>query len=485
MENSKYNVKYCVLLPIVLIVTVFLWCAPASFFGSLGDVLTVTQQRTIAIFAFAALMWIFEIVPNWVTSLMVIVISLLTISNKSIGFCMNTGDDSVFVPMKTLMASFADPVVMLFLGGFVLAIVASKYGMDVTMARILLKPFGRKPETVLLGVLIVIAVFSMFMSNTATAAMFLAFLAPVFASLPDEDRKGKVGIALAIPVAANIGGIGTPIGTPPNATAVGNLDSLAGITIGFGEWALRMIPFVIVMILFAWALLTFLYPFKSKEIVLEIRKDDHKKTYKDYVAWITFGVTILLWMTEELHGISSNIVALIPLAVYTATGVFGKDDIKEINWEVLWLVAGGFALGYALDGTGLAKAMVTSIDFSAMSIIVVFVVAGLICYLLSNFISNSATAALLIPIMIAMGKGLMESSNSAAFAAFGGQTGLSVFVAVCASVAMCLPISTPPNAIASSTGLVETKDMTMVGLIVGAVGLILGFFWVTKFFPFA
>ena len=261
--------------------------------------------------------------------------------------------------------------------------------------------------------------------------------------------------------------------------------STAGITIGFGEWALRMIPFVIVMILFAWALLTFLYPFKSKEIVLEIRKDDHKKTYKDYVAWITFGVTILLWMTEELHGISSNIVALIPLAVYTATGVFGKDDIKEINWEVLWLVAGGFALGYALDGTGLAKAMVTSIDFSAMSIIVVFVVAGLICYLLSNFISNSATAALLIPIMIAMGKGLMESSNSAAFAAFGGQTGLSVFVAVCASVAMCLPISTPPNAIASSTGLVETKDMTMVGLIVGAVGLILGFFWVTKFFPFA
>lgn len=485
MENSKYNVKYCVLLPIVLIVTVSLWCAPASFFGSLGDVLTVTQQRTIAIFAFAALMWIFEIVPNWVTSLMVIVISLLTISNKSIGFCMNTGDDSVFVPMKTLMASFADPVVMLFLGGFVLAIVASKYGMDVTMARILLKPFGRKPETVLLGVLIVIAVFSMFMSNTATAAMFLAFLAPVFASLPDEDRKGKVGIALAIPVAANIGGIGTPIGTPPNATAVGNLDSLAGITIGFGEWALRMIPFVIVMILFAWALLTFLYPFKSKEIVLEIRKDDHKKTYKDYVAWITFGVTILLWMTEELHGISSNIVALIPLAVYTATGVFGKDDIKEINWEVLWLVAGGFALGYALDGTGLAKAMVTSIDFSAMSIIVVFVVAGLICYLLSNFISNSATAALLIPIMIAMGKGLMESSNSAAFAAFGGQTGLSVFVAVCASVAMCLPISTPPNAIASSTGLVETKDMTMVGLIVGAVGLILGFFWVTKLFPFA
>ena len=100
----------------------------------------------------------------------------------------------------------------------------------------------------------------------------------LFASLPDTDKKGKIGIALAIPIAANVGGIGTPIGTPPNATAVGNLDSMAGITIGFGDWALRMIPFVIVMILFAWLLLCFFYPFKSKEIVLEIKKTEHKKT---------------------------------------------------------------------------------------------------------------------------------------------------------------------------------------------------------------
>lgn len=484
MSNSGFNVKYHVLLPTVILVTVFLRYCPASFYGSLGEVLTVTQQRTIAIFAFAALMWIFEIVPNWVTSLTVIVISLLTISDKSISFCMNTGDASQFVPMKELMRSFADPVVMLFLGGFVLAIVAAKYGMDVTMARILLKPFGKKPKTVLLGVLTVISIFSMFMSNTATAAMFLAFLAPVFASLPDTDKKGKIGIALAIPIAANIGGIGTPIGTPPNATAVGNLDSLAGITIGFGEWALRMIPFVIVMIVFAWLLLTFFYPFHSKEIVLEIRKDNHKKTYKDYVAWITFGATILLWMTEQIHGISSNIVALIPLAVYTATGVFGKEDIKEINWEVLWLVAGGFALGYTLDGTGLARALVTSINFGSMNIILVFAVAGLICYLLSNFISNSAAAALLIPIMIAMGRGLLESGNTDVFNAIGGQAGLSAFVAICASLAMCLPISTPPNAIAASTGLVETKDMVKVGLIVGIAGIVLGFLWVTKIFPF-
>ena len=477
---KKFNVKYCVLLPLVLIITAFIWAVPTDFFGI--DALTVTQQRTIAIFVFAALMWIFEIVPSWVTSLLIIVISLLTISDKSFAFLIQEGD--AVVSMKKLMSAFADPTVMLFLGGFVLAIVASKYGMDVTMARLLLKPFGKKPRFVLLGVLLVISIFSMFMSNTATAAMFLAFLAPVFAALPDSDKKGKVGLVLAIPVAANIGGIGTPIGTPPNGTALTNLADM-GIKVTFDEWAIRMVPFVIVMILLAWVVLQLFYPFQSKEIKIEIKKDGGKKDWRTYVAWITFGVTILLWMTEKLTGLSSYVVALIPLAVYTATGVFTTKDIKEINWSVLWLVAGGFALGYAMQDTGLAKTLVTAIDFNAMSVILVFAVAGLICYLLSNFISNSATAALLIPIMMTMGTGLMQSDNAATFAAFGGQQALAIFVAVCASVAMLLPISTPPNAIASSTGLVETKDMTKVGIIVGVVGLVLGFFWVTKWFPFA
>ena len=480
MSNCKFNVKYCVLLPIVLIVTVLLWCLPSEVFGIQG--LTVTMQRTIAIFAFAALMWIFEIVPNWVTSLMVIVGSLLTISNKSLKFAMQTGDDSVFMSSKELMRSFADPVVMLFMGGFVLAIVASKYGMDVKLARILLKPFGTKPKFVLLGFLVIIAVFSMFMSNTATAAMFLTFLAPVLATLPDGE-KGKVGLALAIPIAANVGGIGTPIGTPPNATAVGILEN-NGMAVTFADWAIRMIPFVIIMILIAWVILQVFFPFKAKEIKIEIPQKDSKKTWRDYVAWITFGLTIILWMTEQLHGLSSNIVALIPLVVYTATGVFTTEDIKEINWSVLWLVAGGFALGYALNDTGLAKALINSIDFGSMSIIVVFVVAGGICYFLSNIISNSATAALLIPIMVAMGKGLLESSNNAAFVAMGGQQGLAIFVAMCASLAMLLPISTPPNALASSTGLVKTKDMAKIGIIVGVIGLVLGYFWVTKFFQF-
>ena len=481
MSNSKFNVKFCVLLPIVLIVTIFLWAVPVSFFGI--DALTVVQQRVIALFVFAALMWMFEIIPNWTTSLLIIVISLLTVSNKGIKFFCNP-DAGQLVPYKEIMSAFADPVVMLFLGGFVLAIMASKYGLDVTLARLLLKPFGKKPKAVLLGFLLVIAIFSMFMSNTATAAMMLALLAPVLSVLPSDD-KGKVGLALSIPVAANLGGIGTPIGTPPNATAVKFLAE-AGYEVSFVSWAVRMIPYVLIMILIAWVLLQIFFPFKSKEINLEIKKSDRKSDWKTVVVWIVFLGTILLWATEQVTGINSNVVALIPLGVLTACGIFTKEDIKEINWSVLWLVAGGFALGTCLQKTGLAAVLIEAIPFGSMNIVIVFVIAGLVCYFLSNFISNSATAALLIPILIvvAMAMEAPEAASHDAFMALGGTQALIAFIACCASIAMLLPISTPPNAIASSTGLVETKDMAKVGIVVGVIGFALAFFWLTKIFPF-
>jgi len=482
MATKRINTKYCVILPIVLIITIFLLAVPTSFFGIEG--LTPVQQRVIALFVFAALMWMFEIVPNWTTSLLVIVLSLLTVSDKGLGFLCKP-EYGTLVNYKSLMAAFADPVIMLFLGGFVLAIMASKYGLDVTLARVLLKPFGKKPKMVLLGFLIVIAVFSMFMSNTATAAMMLALLAPVLASLPKDD-KGRIGLALAIPVAANLGGIGTTIGTPPNATAVRFLAE-AGHEVAFDTWAIHMIPFVIIMIIIAWFLLQFFFPFKADEITLRIPESDRKKDWKTTVVWITFAGTILLWATEQLTGINSNIVALIPLAVLTCTGIFTKEDIKEINWTVLWLVAGGFALGTALQGTGLAEVLIKAIPFGSMSVVVVLVIAGIVCYFLSNFISNSATASLLIPILIVVAEGMADpaAANNASFMALGGSPAMIVFIATCASVAMLFPISTPPNAIASSTGLVETKDMLKVGIIIGAIGLVFGFFWLTKIFPFA
>lgn len=468
-KERKISRKLTIMLPIVLVITLFLWLVPTSFFGIEG--LTVTEQRTIAIFVFAALMWMFEIIPTWTTSVLIIVIMLLTISDSSLSFMKGSGipaEMGTFVSYKSIMATFADPVIMLFLGGFILAIASTKVGMDVQLARVLLKPFGKKSEFVLLGFLMVIGIFSMFMSNTATAAMMLTFLAPVLKTLP-PDGKGRIALALAIPIAANLGGIGTPIGTPPNAIAFQYLNDSLHLDVGFGDWALRMIPYVLVMLFIAWLVLLKLYPFKQKTIELKI-EGAHEKTWRTYVVWITFAVTILLWMTEQLTGLNSNVVAMIPVGVFCVTGIITKDDLKEINWSVLWMVAGGFALGLALTSTGLAEHLVTSIPFGEWLPIAVILVSGFIGYFISNFISNTAAASLIVPILCAVSVGMGETLDP-----LGGSKTLLIGAVLCTSLAMLFPISTPPNALAHSTGLVTTKDMTKVGIIIGIIGFILGY----------
>ena len=454
---NKFDVKKHVLAPLTILAVLFLWFAPVSFFGI--DGLTVVQQRTIAIFAYAALLWMFEIIPAWATSVSTIVLLLLTISNK--GF--TTPEMGDLVSFKEIMAAFADPIIMLFLGGFVLAIAASKVGLDVYLARILLKPFGTKPKFVLLGFLVLISVMSMFMSNTATAAMMLAFLAPVLKTLP-ENGGGRVCLALSIPIAANIGGLGTPIGTPPNAIAIGQLAS-SGIEIGFGSWMLRFVPVVAIMILFSWWLLQVLFPFKTEKIEIVI-DGESKKDWKFWTVTVTFLGTILLWMTGELTKLNSNVVALIPFAIFAVTGIFTRDDFAKVDWHVLWMVAGGFALGTALNKTGLASALVEAIPFGSWSAIAVLVIAGLLGWLLSNFIANSSAANLLVPILAVVGTAMADN-----LAGMGGLATLLVCVAASTSFAMLFPISTPPNAIASSTGMIKTHDMTVVGLIVGLLGI--------------
>ena len=469
------NLKRCLSFLVVCVFTFFLALVPTSFYGvnpeTLEPIFTLTQQRVIAIFVFTAMMWILEVIPTWTTSVVAIVAILLTTSNKGLGFLMVKENIGEMTNYKSIMAAFADPVIMLFLGGFVLAFAATKVGLDVQLAKVMLKPFGNKPKTVLLGVLLVIGIFSMFMSNTATAAMMLTFLTPVLLTLP-ADGGGRISFALAIPIAANLGGIGTPIGTPPNAIALGALQE-AGFNITFVGWMIRMVPYVIVMLLIAWFLLTKMFPFKAKTIELKIEGAPVKVTpFQKYVVWVTFALTIILWVFEGVIGVNSNIVAMIPFAVFSATGILKSRDLEHINWAVLWMVAGGFALGTALNQTGLATTLINTIPFASWNALVVMLVGGLICYFLSNFISNSAAANLVVPILIVVGKAM---AGNPGFESLGGIPSMIAGIAICASVAMCLPVSTPPNALAASTGMITTKQMATVGIILGVVGIVLGY----------
>ena len=454
----------------IAVISIVVAMLPTSAFGIEG--LTDVHQRIIALFVFAALMWLTESMPSWVTSMIVVTVMLFTVSTSAFSFLRPEGNAGL-VPFKSIMACFANPTIMLFIGGFVLAIGLTKVKLDVALARVLLKPFGTRSEIVLLGFILVTAIFSAFVSNTATAAMMLAFLTPVLRSLP-ADGKGRIALALAIPVGANLGGMITPIGTPPNMIALDYLSS-QGMGISFVDWTIKMAPFVILLLVLAWLLLRIMFPFKQKNIKIEI-EGDIRWDFKTWSVVAAFIITIFMWMFgTDLWGIDTNVVAFIPIMIFCMTGILTRRDLEEINWSVLWMVAGGFALGVALNykdasSASLSSLIVESVPFDNFSPLVVMILAGLICFGFSNFISHSAATSLLVPVL-----GVVAGGLGASLEPYGGAQAMLVGIAIASSVSMILPISTPPNAIAHSTGFIEQKDMMKVGIIIGLMGLALGY----------
>jgi len=448
----------CILIPLAVLIV------PPAYMPLTG--VTIVEQRVIAIFIFAALSWILEPIPIYATSLAIILLELIMISDKSLVFLRtSSGGYGSELAYQDILHTFASPIIILFLGGFFLAMAATKYRLDQNLARVLLAPFGTDPRYLMLGIMIITAVFSMFMSNTATTAMMLSILAPVLALLNPGDR-GKIGLLLAVPVAANIGGIGTPIGTPPNAVALKYLSGDAAIS--FGTWMSFAVPYVVVLLLIAWLILIFLYPSQSKSIKLDM-KGRFLKNSRAYVVYATFVVTILLWLTDFIHGMNAYVVAMIPVAVFSVTGIINKADLQRVSWDVLWLVSGGIALGLALDETGLANRLISSISFETMSPIVIVLVASLAAAVMANFMSNTATANLLLPLMAVIGASVSSLSS------LGGAQMIVLVTTFACSMGMALPISTPPNALAFGTGEVTTGQMARPGIITAVIGLILSY----------
>ncbi|MEO1236267.1 MAG: SLC13 family permease [Planctomycetota bacterium] len=434
------------------------------------DGLTVTQHRTVAIFALALCLWVLEPIPIFATSVLVIVVSLMTISDRSVKWLLPPEGTApeVFgelVPYRSIMATFADPIIMLFLGGFFLGAAATKYRLDTNLGRVLLKPFGTRTAWVMLGMMAITAVFSMFMSNTATTAMMLAVLMPVLKSI-DADDPARISFALAIPFAANVGGIGTPIGTPPNAVGMKYLvDADGQPLVTFAGWMGFGLPFVVVLLVLAWLLLLLMFRPSKPRLEVEFR-GRWMRSGQAWVVYVTSAATIGLWLTGgTVHGMTSHTVALIPVAVFCCTGIMTSQDLKGLSWDVLWLVAGGFALGLALSETGLSGALVESIPFETLPALLIVGIAVVLTYLMATFMSNTAAANLVLPIMAALGASLSS------LAPLGGQMMLILVVTFSASLAMTMPISTPPNAMAYATGWIKTGHMAKAGTAVGLLGL--------------
>ena len=423
----------------------------------IGD-LSIEGRRMLAIFGAAVVLWVTEAIPLYATAAVIILAEIVLISDEAI-VGVSEGFDAP--PFSSFYGALAHPVLMLFLGGFFLADAAAKYRLDRNLAGVLLKPFGRSPTALIGGLMAITALLSMFMSNTATTAAMMAVVLPVAATLGPSDPL-RTGLALSIPVAANLGGLGTPVGTPPNAIALGRLAD-EGIRIDFLTWMALAVPIVIVTLLAAWVLIVRRYPAEADSVDVRIG-GEFDRSRPAVVLYATFAVTVALWLSEPLHGVPATIVGFVPVVVLLAAGVMDSDDLRRVNWHVLWLVGGGIALGSGVAAAGLDVWLVGLVDWSDLPRL--GLVFGLVVFALvmSTVISNSATANLLIPIGVSLATAEAIDLDPAMAA---------VVIAVACSLAMALPVSTPPNAIAFATGAVTTRDLARTGIVLGALGTVI------------
>jgi len=441
-----------------LVVGLFGFLLP--FFIEFGN-LSPAGHRMLSIFFLAVVFWLAEVVPMFATAVLIILLEILFLSNEALFMPRCLPQEFSPVPYKSFLAALADPVIILFMGGFFLADGATKYQLDRNLARVMLKPFGTRPSMIILGFMLITAIFSMFMSNTATTATFMAVMLPVMGSLPKGDRL-RIALPLCIPIAANIGGMGTPIGTPPNAIALGALAKASpdgNVPIAFIQWMSGAVPLMLLFLAVAFTTLILLFRSQTKHIEVELT-GTFDKSSKAIIFYVTFAGTVLLWMTEALHGLNSNIIGFIPIVVLSCTRVMGIGDLKNLEWHVLWLVAGGISLGIGIGATGMGEWFVSLFNWSAMTpfvLVAMLTFAALIC---STFISNSATTNLLVPIALSLTIGGIVPLSPVAAA---------VFIAMGSSMAMALPISTPPNAIAYACGEISAKNMAIAGSIIGGI----------------
>lgn len=417
-------------------------------------------HRLLSVFLLAVVLWVSEAIPLFATSAVVILLLVLTLSDAAepLLWGVPEGFTSGEAPAFTLyLNSLADKVLILFLGGFFLAMGAAKFGLDRNLTSLMLRPFGNRPSRVLLGLMLITGILSMWMSNTATCATIMAVVLPLIHRLPEGDRF-RGALALGIPFAANLGGMATPVGTPPNAIAIAALKGAGQCS--FPQWMMFALPLTLILLALAWLILIGIFRTDLRTIDLSIKAKWEKST-PARIYYITSSLTILLWMTETLHGINSYTVGLFPVAVLLATKVVTTKEFRSMEWDVLWLVAGGIALGQAVAVSGFDRWVVGLVDWTSVPGYALGGVLALTAMCLGTVISHSAATNLLAPMAVAV-----------AVSVGTGPVAVVASVALGSSLAMALPISTPPNAIAYASGAIKTRDMAVAGALIGAAGIV-------------
>jgi len=395
------------------------------------------QARAVAIAAFCLVLWLGEGVPAFVPTFLLLAAVPMFLQGPAYG-------------LSAVVDWMADPVLVLFLGGFTLGVAAQRYGIDASITSLAVCWSGGHRLRLLALVMVATAGLSMWMSNTAAAAMMLASLRPMIGSL-DRTDGFRAAMLVAIAVAANLGGMATPIGSPPNAIAVATLEAVHPISL-IG-WMIFGLPCMAVLLVVGYVLLVLRYRLHAGAVPATSTGVVPIRGARSWAVVVVFAVMVLAWLTEPLHGIPVPVVAALGATLLFGSGLLAAGDLARIDWSTLILIAGGLGLGRLLQESGSIQAMAAAVDWSVMpSALRVSLLVG-IAALMSGVMSNTATATVIIPLAYAI-----DPSPAT-----------PILIALGCSLGMPFAISTPPNALVYGEGL-RVSDLLLPGVVFMVLG---------------
>lgn len=450
-----------------------LWLGPALILVTIlipppSDFLSLEAWRAIGLTAWMALWWMTECVPIPVTSLLPLVLAPV------LGVASSNG----------LAGAYGHPLIYLFLGGFLLSIGMERTGLHRRVAKFSLRVVGQEARFQVAGIMGVTAFLSMWMSNTATAIMMLPIATSVIAlRRSDGYEVAQFGPALLLGIAygASIGGMGTLIGTPPNAFLAAYLMSSHGIQISFFEWMIFATPFCVILLGITWLQLARGVWREEGQahrgLILANDTPSGPLGRGERSVLIVFVAAVIGWVFQGSISNQTGLILsdtgvavaaglslfLLPMSKESDERILRWEDTRKVPWGVLLLFGGGLALAEIIQGTGLAKAIGDSfVQLEGLSGFLLVATIILVVVLLTEVTSNTATTATLLPLL-----------TPVAVALGGEAVHFAVPIALAASCAFMMPVATPPNAIVFGAGHVAMSDFISNGIVINATSYIL------------
>ena len=429
----------------------------------------VNSQAAVMILGVVAILWFTEGISLVATSMLIPVLIVLT---------------NIRPPSEAL-APFFDPAVALIFGGFLIGRALTKYELDKRLALLILSRTKGSGGSLILTVMAVTAFLSMWISNTASAAIMIPIALAVISRIRDTDIRSKYGKALVLGVAyaATLGGVASLVGSPPNPLAASYINSFLGVEFSFMSWIPFGLPVVLIMLPITWQWIVYRFKIPKEIEEMDDLKEISRKEYlrlgpmstEQKLVILIFTSVVILWFTEKLpdfisnvigwsgHGISSSVVALIGGVSLMILRLLDEKDVSShISWSSLLILGSGIALGGAMIDTGLSAFIAQQMaGLGIFPSFLVVIIIGIVAVLVTMVASNTGAAVILIPVAIPLAVGLGIDPLL-----------VTMVIAIAVSMDFALPTGTPPSTIAYSTGKIEMREMVTTGLVVDLIAIL-------------